>query len=149
MRSLDHENIIKLQEVYESSGSVYLVMELAKGRSLQTILEDPSFSTEYSDEKIINILSPVLNALSYLASKGIMHRDLKPDNIMVDEETGALKIMDFGLATKINIPEYIYKICGTPGYIAPEVFNYNKNVPSTGYNDKCDVFSVGCILFFM
>jgi len=148
MRSLDHENIIKLYEVHETENSIYLVLELIQGKSLQDALKKTTFKEEYSEVKIVNMIRSILDALAYLASKGMMHRDLKPDNILLDKES-KIKIADFGLATLIDLPEYIFKKCGTPGYIAPEVFKYDPKNPVTGYDDKCDVFSAGCIFYYM
>lgn len=148
MRILDHDNIIKLYEVYETEKSIYLVLDLIQGKSLQDTLKKSTFKEEYSDVKIFNIIRSILDALAYLASKGIMHRDLKPDNILL-EKGEKVKIVDFGLATYIDVPEYIFKKCGTPGYIAPEVFKYDQKDPATNYNDKCDVFSAGSIFFFL
>jgi len=148
MRCLDHENVIKLYEVYETEKSIYLVLELIQGKSLQEVLKKSTFREEYSEVKIINMIRSILDALAYQAAKGVMHRDLKPDNILLDKGD-KIKIADFGLATFIDVDEYIFKKCGTPGYIAPEVFKYDQKNPSTYYNDKCDVFSAGCILFYM
>jgi len=148
MRALDHENIIKLYEVHETEKSIYLVLELIQGKSLQDVLKRSTFKEEYSEVKIVNMIRSILDALAYLASKGIMHRDLKPDNILIDKD-GKVKIADFGLATFIDVPEYIFKKCGTPGYIAPEVFKYDQKNASTNYDHQCDVFSAGCILFYM
>lgn len=148
MRCVNHENVIQLYEVYETEKSIYLVLELIQGKSLQEILKKPNFKEQYSEVKCINMMRGLLDALAYLASKGIMHRDLKPDNILLDKGE-KIKIVDFGLATFINIDEYIFKKCGTPGYIAPEVFKYDAKVPSTNYDDRCDVFSAGNILFYM
>ena len=70
-----------------------------------------------------------------------MHRDLKLGNIMMDSKYN-IKIIDFGLATIINDnKQYGYKQCGTPGYIAPEIYASSK------YNEKCDIFSIGIIMF--
>jgi len=148
LRDLDHENIIKLYEVHESERSLYLVMELIQGRSLQETLTKISVKKEYSQSQMVEMIRSILDALAYMAAKGVMHRDLKPDNILVDK-SGKIKIVDFGLATYINVPEYIFKKCGTPGYIAPEVFKYDAKNPNTFYDDRCDVFSAGCILFHM
>mmetsp|Transcript_54742 Transcript_54742/g.62927 ORF Transcript_54742/g.62927 Transcript_54742/m.62927 type:complete len:657 (-) Transcript_54742:48-2018(-) len=148
MRHTNHENIIRLYEVYETEKSIYLVLELVQGKSMQEVLKKPNFKELYSEIKCINLIRSLLDALGYLASRNIMHRDLKPDNILLDKGE-KIKIVDFGLATFIKIDEYIFKKCGTPGYIAPEVFKYDHKNPSTNYDDRCDVFSAGCILFFM
>jgi len=146
MRALDHENVIKLYEVYETEKSIYLVLELLQGRSLQEILKKGGFKD--NEPRMMNVISSILEALAYLASKGVMHRDLKPDNILLDK-TDKIKIVDFGLATFIDVPEFIFKKCGTPGYIAPEVFKYDPKNPQTNYDDHSDVFSTGCILYYM
>ena len=148
MRCVNHENVIMLYEVYETEKSIYLVLELIQGKSLQELLKKPTFREQYSGVKCVNILRSILDALAYLATKGIMHRDLKPDNILLDKGE-KVKIVDFGLATFIDIKEYIFKKCGTPGYIAPEVFKYDAKAPATAYDDRCDVFSAGAILFYM
>jgi len=148
MRDLVHDNIIKLYEVHETERSIYLVMELIQGKPLQEPLTRQTFRKEYTQQQILEMIHDMLDALAYMASKGIMHRDLKPDNILIDK-TGKLKIVDFGLATYINVPEYIFKKCGTPGYIAPEVFKYDAKIQSTFYDHRCDVFSAGCIVFYM
>lgn len=148
MRGLDHDNIIKLYEVYETDKSIYLVLELIQGKSLYDVLKRPNFRKDVTLTQIINMTRSLLDALAYLASKGIMHRDLKPDNILL-ERGEKVKIVDFGLATFIKVPNYIFKKCGTPGYIAPEVFKYNEKCPNTNYDDRCDVFSVGCLFHYM
>jgi len=126
--------------------SIYLVLELIQGKSLQELLKKQAFKD--NEPRIMNVISSILEALAYLATKGVMHRDLKPDNILIDK-CDKIKIVDFGLATFIDVPEYIFKKCGTPGYIAPEVFKYDQKNPNTHYDDHCDVFSTGCILYFM
>ena len=146
MRSLTHDNIIQLHEVHESEKSIYLVLDLIQGKSLEDVLKK-NFKN-YSEIKVINMIRSILDALEYLASKGIMHRDLKPDNILLDKGD-KIKIVDFGLATHIKLETYIFKKCGTPGYIAPEVFKYDEKNTLTRYDDRCDVFSAGCIFFYM
>lgn len=147
-RPLDHENVIKLYEVYETEKSIYLVLELVQGRSLQEMLKKQSFKEESQHIKIVNITRSILDSLAYLASQGVMHRDLKPDNILIDKNEKP-KIVDFGLATFIEVSDYIFKKCGTPGYIAPEVFKYDPKSSATAYDGRCDVFSIGCILYYM
>jgi len=148
MRELNHENIIRLYEVHETDKSIYLVMELIQGKPLQDVLRRSTFQEDYSDSRVSGMIYSIIDSLAYIASKGIMHRDLKPANILLDK-SGKIKIIDFGLATYIKASDYIFKKCGTPGYIAPEVFEYDEKVPSTFYNDRCDIFSAGCIMYYM
>ncbi len=81
-----------------------------------------------------------------------MHRDLKPDNIILKEksklETCELKLVDFGLSTIYDIPEYLFKRCGTPGFVAPEVINAPSN-ENIHYTPKCDIFSAGVIFYIL
>ena len=123
-------------------------MELVEGSSLEQILKARDFRKRYSHAQIIHMIWSILDALSYLASRGIMHRDIKPENVLVGKD-GEIKIVDFGLATHIDESEYIFKKCGTPGYIAPEIFQYSPNITSKAYNTSCDVFSAGCIFYYM
>jgi len=148
LRAIDHENVVKLWEVQETERTVYLVMEYVESKTLQEILKKPDFRASYSDTQILTFVHSILNVISYLASKGIMHRDLKPDNILV-EKGGKIKIIDLGLATYVDLPKHIFKRCGTPGYIAPEVFLSDPQDQYASYDEKCDIFSVGCILFFL
>ena len=84
-----------------------------------------------------------------------MHRDLKPENMILKEKVGKgkldncnLKVVDFGLATKYDAKEYLFKRCGTPGFVAPEVINAPSN-ENIHYDAKCDVFSAGIIFFLL
>jgi len=148
LRSLDHENIIKLYEVFESEKTVYLVMEYVESKTLGDVIKRSDFKETYSHIQIVSLAHSIIDTLAYLSSQGIMHRDLKPDNILI-AKGGKLKIIDFGLAVFVDSTEHIFNRCGTPGYIAPEVFYFDPYMPSTAYNATCDSFSAGSILFYM
>ena len=81
-----------------------------------------------------------------------MHRDLKPENMILKDkgelQNATLKLVDFGLATQCDVPEYLFKRCGTPGYVAPEIINAPSN-ENIHYSPKCDVFSAGIIFFIL
>jgi len=124
-------------------------MEQVKGTTLQDLLIKPYFiKKNITNKNIRNITHSILNLLAYLASKKIMHRDIKPSNLLIEEEYN-VKIIDLGLASPLKPSKYVLKKCGTAGYIAPEIFKYDENTPSTMYDDRCDIFSTGCVLFYM
>jgi len=84
----------------------------------------------------------LLNALQYLHAKNIIHRDLKPENMLFENGSGYMKIIDFGIAAKKTGSVPLTQRIGTPYYIAPEVL-------CKRYNEKCDLWSAGVILYMM
>ena len=142
MRHLDNEYIIKLYEVYESDQHIYLVLELLNGGELFSKIAK---KTRYSEKDACSLMKNLLNALDYLHSKGIMHRDLKLENLILKQANNDVdvKIVDFGLATILNSNDWLFKRCGTPGYVAPEILADEK------YDQKVDVFSAGVILYIL
>ena len=145
LRRLNHQNIVKLYQVFETENSLYMVMEFVEGITLEDIL---SKSIKYDEIRFKNILLKIFSTLDYLSIKKIVHRDLKPENILVDSNDN-IKIVDFGLASSVEAKQYIFLKCGTPGYIAPEIFKYDPKIPKTHNVDKCDIFAVGCIFHYM
>jgi len=149
MKQLKHPNIMKLEELHESKNSIYLVLELLEGGELLQFLWSKGSLTN-SDH--IQIMKSILNALAYMAEKNIMHRDLKPDNIILknkdNTEFNNLKLVDFGLAAMCSSSDHLFKRCGTPGFVAPEVIN-SSSAYKVSYNHKCDVFSAGVIFYIL
>ena len=83
-------------------------------------------------------------AVAYCHDKGVVHRDLKPENVLIDrEQDSTLKIIDFGTATEFKDGQLLREIHGTSYYIAPDV------LLKKGYNEKCDVWSLGVILYIL
>jgi len=125
MGKLNHKNVLKLYEVYESENSIYLVVDILNGGELLNNLR-----------------------LNHIHEKGIMHRDLKPENIMLRDENNIsdIVIVDFGLSSfiKMDPNNVLFKKCGTPGFIAPEIFQCEMF-----YSEKCDVFSAGVIFYIL
>lgn len=148
LQSLDHPNITQFVEIHETNNSLYLVMELLEGGEICNFNKG-----KLDPESTFHILRSVLKGLVHLENQGIMHRDLKPDNIILKRKNcpisqNTIKLVDFGLATRCDVEEYLFRRCGTPGFIAPEVINSKKD-PNSKYTTKCDVFSAGIIFFFM
>ena len=108
MRAMNHINIIKLHEVYETDNSLYMVMELLKGGNLVDYLKAHGKFTEPKDAVF---LRAILKGINHAHERGIMHRDLKPENILfrqneMNEEN--ICIADFGLSTFINVQAYMF-----------------------------------------
>lgn len=139
---INHENIIKIYEVYESDKYIHLVFEyLEAGELFERIKSKGS----YQEKDAMNVMKNLLLALDYLHNLGIIHRDLKPENLILASKDNDynLKIADFGLASQIQPGESLFLRCGSPGYVAPELLE------DLGYDTKADIFSAGIILYVM
>jgi len=140
---LDNEHIMKLYEVYEDKHHIKLVLENLGGGNLFNRMFDRKFK-DFTANDYKFIIKQILLALKYLHEKGIMHRDIKPENILfINKEDMTLKLGDFGLSEFDNKKIHLLTKCGTPGYLAPEILR------NEAYDRKCDLFSVGVILYMM
>jgi calcium/calmodulin-dependent protein kinase I len=122
LRSIQHPNIVRLYDVYESPNRLYLVMELLTGGELFDRIVGLG---KFSEDDARYFTFKMLNAVLYLHDRNICHRDLKPENILLatPEPDAELKITDFGLSKISALPDDFLMTtrCGTPGYVAPEV----------------------------
>lgn len=115
---MKHKNICELLSVYETDNSTYIIMELLPF-SLYGYLQKYGFPSENRAKKI---LIGLLEGISHMHDKGIMHRDLKLENIMIrKDDLGNIVpvVVDMGLAEYTANEKYLYTRCGTPGYVAP------------------------------
>ncbi len=137
---LDCANIVRVYNVDEASGTVYIVMEFIEGESLNEVMK----KKRLSPEEIINIGVTVAETLAYAHQKGIVHRDIKPSNILIRSD-GWLKITDFGIAhiedAYASEQTQAGEILGTPAYMSPE------QVMSRPVDGRSDLFSLGIILY--
>mmetsp|Transcript_22324 Transcript_22324/g.25383 ORF Transcript_22324/g.25383 Transcript_22324/m.25383 type:complete len:412 (-) Transcript_22324:1774-3009(-) len=143
MCELEHPNIIRLQEVYESEDDIYLVEELCTGGELFDKLdEQPDY--HYTEEKCADLIAKMLKALNYLHSQGIVHRDLKLENFLFSDQTeeSNLKMIDFGLSKHFQFGEVHHEAVGTPYTVAPEVIKGS-------YDERCDIWAIGVIAYLL
>merc|ERR1719203_2490659 len=141
LRRLDHPNVVKLLEAYESKSYVYLVMELVTGGELfDRIVEKGS----YTEKDAADLIKQVLSAVAYMHEEGVVHRDLKPENLLYysAETDSKIMISDFGLS-KMEDSGLMATACGTPGYVAPEV------LAQKPYGKAVDVWSIGVISYIL
>lgn len=146
MRRLDHHpNILKIHEVMATKSKIYLVVEFAGGGEL---LAKISRRGRFTETVARRYFQQLVSALKFCHENGVVHRDVKPQNLLLDEQ-GNLKISDFGLSA---LPEQLrdgllHTSCGTPAYSAPEVMTCRSG---GGYDGgKADAWSCGVILFVM
>lgn len=141
LKKVKHENIVSLEDIYESSSHYYLVMQLVSGGELfDRILE----RGVYTEKDASDVIRQVLDAVKYLHDGGIVHRDLKPENLLylTPEEHSKIIITDFGLS-KIEGNGIMSTACGTPGYVAPEV------LAQKPYSKAVDCWSIGVITYIL
>ncbi|KAJ8533894.1 hypothetical protein K7X08_007218 [Anisodus acutangulus] len=142
MRRLRHPFIVRLHEVLATKTKIYYVMEFAKGGELFTKVTKGRFSEDLSRRYFQQIIS----AVDYFHSRGMYHRDLKLENLLLDENWD-LKVTDFGLSAvsdQIRPDGLLHTLCGTPAYVAPEILE------KKGYDGaKVDIWSCGIILFVL
>jgi len=139
-------NIVQLYEVYEEKAFCYLVMEVMEGGELlECIIEK---KTTFTEKEARSAVRCVLRALAYLHSNRVAHRDIKPENLLLSDpyqkDLNSVKLADFSFARQVQKRNSCRTLCGTPGYLSPEML---ERFPA--YDVKCDVWSVGCLLFLL
>jgi eukaryotic-like serine/threonine-protein kinase len=137
--SLQHPNIIPLYEIGAHNDKPYLVYPYVKGKTLSDYIDNTEKLTVLQSTKII---SAVLDGLAHAHDKNIVHRDLNPSNILIDENDNP-RIMDFGISSFAGHSTSENNVAGTVNYMAPETLNNNPSGPWS------DVFSIGVVLFEM
>jgi len=142
LRTLDHPNIMRCYELFEDRSRFYIVMELCTGGELFDTISKRRVMTECDAAKV---MFQLLSCVAYCHDKKVIHRDLKPENILVEDTDGELniKVADFGSSCFIDPHAKQTGCFGSAYYIAPEV------VDGQAYNEKCDLWSCGIILFIM
>ncbi|RUS78468.1 hypothetical protein EGW08_013756 [Elysia chlorotica] len=139
---LDHPNIVRMREVYESLDNVYIVLELVTGSDLFERIVTQQY---YSEEQAAQAVKDIITATEYLHNHDVVHRDLKPENILYENlsQDSRLKLADFGLSTIVSNKVALVTVCGTPAYCAPEVLK------GQCYNRQCDMWSIGVIAYIL
>ncbi|KAL5714674.1 non-specific serine/threonine protein kinase [Ranunculus cassubicifolius] len=134
-----HPNVVNLQDVYEDQDTFQIVMELCSAGDLWQ--EMVKHNRVYTEQEAAYILKQIMLPIKHCHSMGVVHRDIKPQNILLTS-SGCMKLADFGLATKIK-GESISGAVGTPCYMAPEV------ALGKSYTEKVDVWSAGVLLYVL
>ncbi|XP_060931738.1 calcium/calmodulin-dependent protein kinase type 1D [Limanda limanda] len=142
LRKIKHENIVALEDIYESPDHLYLIMQLVSGGELFDRIVEKGF---YTEKDASTLIRQVLDAVNYLHKMGVVHRDLKPENLLYFNPQDESKIMisDFGLSKMEGSGDVMSTACGTPGYVAPEV------LAQKPYSKAVDCWSIGVIAYIL
>ncbi|KAF5803097.1 putative protein kinase CAMK-CAMKL-CHK1 family [Helianthus annuus] len=147
MRRLNHPNIVRMHEVLANQKKIYFVLEFAEGGDLFSKVAKCRFSEDLSRKYFQQLIS----AVGYCHSRGVYHRDLKLENLLLDEKWN-LKVTDFGLSAvthrrrspSASSDGLLHTMCGTPAYVAPEI------LAKKGYDGaKVDIWACGVILYVL
>ncbi|XP_033862809.1 calcium/calmodulin-dependent protein kinase type 1 [Acipenser ruthenus] len=141
LHKIKHDNIVSLEEIYETPAELYLVMTLVTGGEL---LDRILVRGTYTEKDASSVVGQVLDAVLYLHNMGIVHRDLKPENLLYDTafEDSKIVISDFGLS-KMEDQGLLSTACGTPAYVAPELLEQKT------YGKAVDCWAVGVIAYIL
>lgn len=138
---LNHPNIITIYDVGDENDRHFIAMEFLPGKTLKDYLDE---DYKYSDDELLEILIQIASGLDHAHSKGIIHRDIKPDNMKILSDN-VVKITDFGIARIENSTSNLTQdgtMLGTLGYISPEQLHNSKGVDS-----RADIFSFGAMMY--
>lgn len=141
---LNHPNIVPIYNVDERGGIVYIAMALVKGESAAEVVKRSGSATP---ELVASVLAQVADALAYAHAAGVVHRDIKPDNILIDSTTGRAAVTDFGIARAMESDIRLTQTgiaVGTPAYMSPEQATGERDV-----DGRSDIYSVGVVGFLM
>ncbi|XP_065665835.1 cGMP-dependent protein kinase 1 [Hydra vulgaris] len=137
LMSLDSQFVIKLYKTFKDDRYVYLLLEVCLGGELWTILRDRDYFEEAACRFYV---ACVVEAFEYIHKRGIIYRDLKPENLLMDSQ-GYIKIVDFGFAKKIPSGTKTWTFCGTPEYVPPEI------ILNKGHDSSADYWSLGILIY--
>jgi serine/threonine protein kinase len=136
-----HGNVVSVYDLLEEDPDLFIAMEYVEGQTLKEFLHARS-QPAMSLAEAMAIFEQILTALEFVHGNGVIHRDVKPSNVMVSG--GRVKLMDFGIALMADMPRQTTSMIGTPQYMSPEQFE-----PSSKIDHRTDIYSAGIVLFEM
>ena len=164
LKRLNHKNIVRIEDVKQTKGHYYIMMEYCNGGGLMACLKNyiKIYHTPFSEEIVQHLMRQIVDAIKYMHKRRIIHRDLKLDNILVNFNNendkkklnmlkATVKIIDFGFAIYLDSNGLAFSALGSPMNMDPLILNeLNKNSGALkGYDDKADIWSLGTLCYEM
>uniref|UniRef100_A0A8P4KJ72 Myosin light chain kinase, smooth muscle n=1 Tax=Dicentrarchus labrax TaxID=13489 RepID=A0A8P4KJ72_DICLA len=142
MNSLHHPKLVQCIDAFEGKSDIVMVLEMISGGELFERIIDEDF--ELTEREVIKYMLQIIDGVSFIHKQGIVHLDLKPENIMCVNKTGGkIKLIDFGLARRLESAGTLKVLFGTPEFVAPEVINYE------AISYPTDMWSIGVICYIL
>ncbi|KAA0708964.1 cGMP-dependent protein kinase 2 [Triplophysa tibetana] len=137
LQAIQCEFIVRLYAGFKDSRYIYMIMEFCSGGEIWTKLKEAG---RFEENIAVFVTACVVEAYAHLHKKGILYRDLKPENLMMDSK-GYVKLVDFGFAKELSRGEKTYSFCGTPEYMSPEI------IQNQGHDFAADFWSLGVLVY--
>ncbi|XP_036965132.1 myosin light chain kinase, smooth muscle isoform X4 [Acanthopagrus latus] len=142
MNSLHHPKLVQCIDAFEGKSDIVMVLEMISGGELFERIIDEDF--ELTEREVIKYMLQIIDGVNFIHKQGIVHLDLKPENIMCVNKTGSkIKLIDFGLARRLESAGTLKVLFGTPEFVAPEVINYE------AISYPTDMWSIGVICYIL
>ena len=140
LENVDHPGIVKLYEAIETQTQVFLVMELMEGGSMHSFLKAKP-QRRLEEKQARTFFRQIVSAIAYCHNRCISHRDIKLENILMNEDMSFVKLIDFGFSTCNTPGKPMRLFCGTPSYMAPEIVTKQEFVGA-----PADIWALGVLL---
>ncbi|KAF7214262.1 myosin light chain kinase [Nothobranchius furzeri] len=142
MNNLHHPKLVQCVDAFEGKSDIVMVLEMISGGELFERIIDEDF--ELTEREVIKYMLQIIDGVNFIHKQGIVHLDLKPENIMCVNKTGSkIKLIDFGLARRLETAGTLKVLFGTPEFVAPEVINYE------AISYPTDMWSIGVICYIL
>eukprot|EP01135_Chromosphaera_perkinsii_P012313 Nk52_evm5s2635 gene=Nk52_evmTU5s2635 len=143
LKTLDHPNIVRLFEVMETPAQICLIMQYCSGGDMLDYILSQQGAKRLREEEARKFAKQILVALEYIHGHGVVHRDIKAENFILDDD-GHLKLTDFGFSNRYHRGKLMSTYCGSPTYAAPEI---HRRKPYSGW--RSDIWSTGVLIYVM
>ena len=163
LTTLSHPNVIQFIDRFENRRNIHVVIEYAGKNNLKKVLDDEKQKYELRRSKsqigvclgqslwpgvgvsrALKYVRQVIEAVQHIHSRGVVHRDLKLENVVINEDSHELKLVDFGFAREDRMEVMRSEICGTPNYMAPELHLREKHL-----SKPTDIWAIGVIIYYL